>query len=123
MVTNNTKEEEEVIKFYPENYTNKIYRLASKNKKKATEKPVNKIKELLIAQEQERKLHPVVKQRPESDRIRQLREELANISTVRKERVFDSEPTEEEKLIIQKRVMLQQLQFQEYEKKDFYRKL
>ncbi|OUM61102.1 hypothetical protein PIROE2DRAFT_12974, partial [Piromyces sp. E2] len=46
-----------------------------------------------------------------------------NISTVRKERVFDSEPTEEEKLIIQKRVMLQQLQFQEYEKKDFYRKL
>jgi len=125
MVTNNTKEEVEVIKFYPENYTAKAYRISFKNSnnKIISDKPINKIKELLIEQAKERKLHPVVKKRPESDRIRQLREELANISTVRKERVFDSEPTEEEKLIIQKRVMLQQLQFQEYEKKDFYRKL
>ncbi|ORX83354.1 hypothetical protein BCR32DRAFT_267018 [Anaeromyces robustus] len=125
MVTNNTKEEAEVIKFYSENYTAKAYRISFKksNKKIIRDKPINKIKELLIEQARERKLHPIVKKRPESDRIRQLREELANISTVRKERVFDSEPTEEEKLIIQKRVMLQQLQFQEYEKKDFYRKL
>ncbi|ORX57097.1 hypothetical protein BCR36DRAFT_395252 [Piromyces finnis] len=123
-MTNSSKEEEiETTKFFPENYPNKVYKLASKNKKPVTERPVNKIKKLLIKQENERKLNPVVKHRPESDRIRQLREELANISTVRKERVFDSEPTEEEKLIIQKRVMLQQLQFQEYEKKDFYRKL
>jgi len=115
--------EEEPFKFFSENYTNKVYKSYLKHKKEVVERPVNKIKEMLIAQERERKLHPVVKHRPESDRIRQLREELANISTVRKERVFDSEPTEEEKLIIQKRVQLQQLQFQEYEKKDFYRKL
>jgi hypothetical protein len=118
-----TEIKKEAFKFFSESYTNKVYRLASKLKKKQIERPVNQIKEILIEQEKERKLHPVIKHRPENDRIRQLREELANIHTVRKERVFDSEPTEEEKLIIQKRVQLQQLQFQEYEKKDFYRKL
>lgn len=121
MVTDET--ENEIIKFYPESYPAKVYKSLAKLKKEVKERPINKIKQKLIEQERERKLHPIEKHRPESDRIRQLREELANISTVRKERVFDSEPTEEEKLIIQKRVMLQQLQFQEYEKKDFYRKL
>jgi len=62
--------------FFKNKIIDKVYRLASKNKKAETERPINKIKELLIAQEKERKLHPVVKHRPESDRIRQLREEL-----------------------------------------------
>jgi len=119
----NTETKEEAFKFYSESYTNRVYKLSAKLKKEQIDRPINKIKEKLIEQDRERKLHPVIKQRPESDRIRQLREELANIHTIRKERVFDSEPTEEERLIIQKRVQLQQLQFQEYEKKDFYRKL
>jgi hypothetical protein len=36
-------------------------------------------------------------------------DDRANIATVRKDRVFDSEVTEEEEIIIQKRVKLQQL--------------
>lgn len=41
--------------------------------------------------------------------IKDLKAEIAEIATVRKDRVFDSEVTEEEEVLIQKRVKLQQL--------------
>lgn len=45
-----------------------------------------------------------------------------NIETVRKESVFSSEVTENEKDIIAKRVALQQRQFAEYERRERARK-
>ncbi|KAJ3029628.1 hypothetical protein HDV00_009523 [Rhizophlyctis rosea] len=57
------------------------------------------------------------------DSIQALRQESENIETVRKERVFDDEVTEEEMAIIQKRVALQQKQFQEYERREMARKI
>ncbi|KAJ3056246.1 hypothetical protein HK097_007606 [Rhizophlyctis rosea] len=57
------------------------------------------------------------------DTIQALRQESENIETVRKERVFDDEVTEEEMAIIQKRVALQQRQFQEYQRRELARKI
>ncbi|KAJ3273008.1 hypothetical protein HDV01_004914 [Terramyces sp. JEL0728] len=58
-----------------------------------------------------------------SDKIANLRKELENVGTIRKDRVFDSEPTEEELVIINKRVKLQQLLFEQYTKRDKIRKI
>ncbi|KAI8808451.1 hypothetical protein BJ742DRAFT_808666 [Cladochytrium replicatum] len=57
-----------------------------------------------------------------TETIQALLQKSEEIETVRKERVFDSEITEEENEIIKKRVAIQQLQFREYERRDFIRK-
>ncbi|KAJ3280161.1 hypothetical protein HK104_000865 [Borealophlyctis nickersoniae] len=57
------------------------------------------------------------------DIIQALRQESDNIETVRKERVFDSEVTEEEMDIIQRRVAIQQKQYQEFQRKEMARKI
>ncbi|KAI8814726.1 hypothetical protein BJ742DRAFT_765944 [Cladochytrium replicatum] len=57
-----------------------------------------------------------------TETIQALLQKSQEIETVRKERVFDSEITAEENEIIQKRVAIQQLQFQEYQRRDFIRK-
>ncbi|KAI8906626.1 hypothetical protein DFJ77DRAFT_504459 [Powellomyces hirtus] len=54
--------------------------------------------------------------------IEGIRHESDSIQTVRKERVFDDEVTEEEMSIIQQRVALQQRQFQEYQRREAVRK-
>ncbi|KND00622.1 uncharacterized protein SPPG_09139 [Spizellomyces punctatus DAOM BR117] len=56
------------------------------------------------------------------DTIQELRQQSDAIQTVRKERVFDDEITEEEMDIIQQRVALQQRQFQEYQRRENARK-
>ncbi|TPX64901.1 hypothetical protein SpCBS45565_g05560 [Spizellomyces sp. 'palustris'] len=56
------------------------------------------------------------------DTIQELRQQSDAIQTVRKERVFDDEITEEEMDIIQQRVALQQRQFQEYQRRETARK-
>ncbi|KAJ3262043.1 hypothetical protein HK103_003886 [Boothiomyces macroporosus] len=58
-----------------------------------------------------------------SEKISTLRKELESVATIRKDRVFDSEPTEEELVIINKRVKLQQLLFEQYTKRDKMRKI
>ncbi|KAJ3326283.1 palmitoyltransferase akr1 [Boothiomyces sp. JEL0866] len=58
-----------------------------------------------------------------SEKISTLRRELENVATIRKDRVFDSEPTDEELVIINKRVKLQQLLFEQYTKRDRMRKI
>ncbi|KAJ3164567.1 hypothetical protein HDU88_005214 [Geranomyces variabilis] len=57
------------------------------------------------------------------DTIDEIRQESDAIQTVRKERVFDDEVTEEEMNIIQQRVALQQRQFREYQRRDAARKV
>nr|KAJ3422620.1 hypothetical protein HK105_007235 [Polyrhizophydium stewartii] len=57
------------------------------------------------------------------DRIMQLRAESEAVATVRKDRIFDSDITEEESVIIQRRVELQRLQFQEYQRREHARKI
>ncbi|TPX58433.1 hypothetical protein PhCBS80983_g03128 [Powellomyces hirtus] len=54
--------------------------------------------------------------------IEGIRHESDSIQTVRKERVFDDDVTEEEMSIIQQRVALQQRQFQEYQRREAVRK-
>ncbi|KAJ3161465.1 hypothetical protein HDU86_007247 [Geranomyces michiganensis] len=57
------------------------------------------------------------------DTIDEIRQESDAIQTVRKERVFDDEVTEEEMNIIQQRVALQQRQFREYQRREAARKV
>ncbi|KAI8825206.1 uncharacterized protein EV422DRAFT_517852 [Fimicolochytrium jonesii] len=57
------------------------------------------------------------------DTIQELSNENDSIQTVRKERVFDDEVTEEEMSIIQQRVALQQRRFQEYQRREVARKV
>ncbi|KAJ3020121.1 hypothetical protein HKX48_001314 [Thoreauomyces humboldtii] len=56
------------------------------------------------------------------DTIQEMRTASDSIQTVRKERVFDDEVTEEEMAIIQQRVALQQKQFQLYQQREVTRK-
>ncbi|KAI8618581.1 hypothetical protein BC830DRAFT_1108184 [Chytriomyces sp. MP71] len=54
-----------------------------------------------------------------TDKIRFLNKALDNMQTIRKDRVFESDITQEEALLIQKRVALQQEQYRVFEEREF----